>query len=88
MGEAVLSSEKDFTSFSYGGKVIRFRTSPRLRGYRSVKLWDHGYIEVIADYEGIGEIEEYIDLLPILKNLHMDADKFLQPITKVSVKND
>ena len=41
----------------------------------------------MADYEGIGEIEEYIDLLPILENLHMDADKFLQPITKVSVKN-
>ena len=32
--------------------------------------------------------EEYIDLVPILENLYIDKDKFLQPITKVRVSYD
>ena len=31
--------------------------------------------------------EEYIDLVPILKNLYFDADKFLSPIKGVEVVN-
>ena len=31
--------------------------------------------------------EEYIDLIPVLKNLYFDPDTFLAPIKEVSVVN-
>ena len=31
--------------------------------------------------------EEYIDLVPILNNLYIDADAFLKPIRKVELYN-
>ena len=33
-------------------------------------------------------IEEYIDLIPILKNLYMDSEAFLKPIKKVELSYD
>ena len=83
--EAILSSDKNFTSFSYGKHMIRFRTSPRLERYTRIVEWDHGYIVVMAKYEGHEEEEEYIDLIPILKNLYFDPDEFLAPIKKVRI---
>ena len=83
-GCAILSSDGRYTSFSYGGSTIRFLTSPRLLRYEKVLKWDKGYLEVIANYNGREE-EEYIDLLPILDNLLIDADSFLSPIKKVEV---
>lgn len=82
--EAILSSDGIFTSFTYNGHKIRFRTSPRLERYTKVLEWDHGYIVVLAKYNGIEE-EEYIDLIPILRNLYFDEDKFLEPIRKVRI---
>jgi hypothetical protein len=61
-------------------------TSPRLVRYEKVLKWDNGYIEVIANYNGKEE-EEYIDLVPILENLLMDASAFLNPIERVKVSN-
>lgn len=84
-GVAVLSSQGAFTSFAYRGDVIRFRTSKRLVRYSSVRTWDDGYLEVLADY-GKGEVEEFIDLRPILDNLYYDVDAFLKPIRKVEVR--
>ncbi len=84
--EAILSSDKNFTSFSYGKHMIRFRTSPRLERYTRIVEWDHGYIVVMAKYEGHEEEEEYIDLIPILKNLYFDPDEFLAPIKKVRIR--
>ena len=84
-GSAVLSHSGGFSSFSFGGDVIRFATPPCLRRYVRVKKWEAGYIEVDADY-GHGEEEDYIDLLPILNNLYYDAEEFLRPIRKVEVK--
>ncbi len=84
--EAVLSSDKQFTSFAFNGHVIRFRTSPRLERYTKIVEWDHGYIVVMAKYEGCEEEEEYIDLVPILENLYFDADEFLAPIEKVRIE--
>lgn len=84
-GAAYLSHRGGFTSFSFGGDVIRFATSQCLRRYIQVKKWEAGYIEVDADY-GNGVEEDYIDLLPILKNLYYDADEFLKPIRKVEVR--
>ena len=48
--------------------------------------WDNGYIVVMAKYEGSGEEEEYIDLIPILENLYFDVDDFLKPIQKVRIE--
>ena len=56
-----------------------------IKRYTEVKEWDNGYIVVIADYEGMGETEEYIDLLPILKNLYINPETFLKPIKTVKI---
>ena len=83
---ATLSSNGDFTSFTYGNHCIRFRTSPYLERYTSVKEWDNGYIVCMAKYLNAAEPEEeYIDLVPILRNLYFDPVKFLKPIEKVRV---
>lgn len=84
--EAVLSSDKVFTSFRFNGHNIRFKTSPRLERYTRIIEWDNGYIVVMAKYEGHEEEEEYIDLVPILENLYFDVDEFLKPIQKVRIE--
>ena len=85
---ALLSNDKNFTSFEYNGHNIRFKTSPRLERYTEIKEWDHGYLVVMAKYEGNNEPEEeYIDLIPILENLYFDANEFLKPIEKVRIKD-
>jgi len=49
---------------------------------------DHGYIVVMAKYEGNAEPEEeYIDLVPILENLYFDVDEFLNPIKEVRIRH-
>ena len=83
--EATLSSKGDMTSFTFGNYNIRFRTPSRLKRYTEVKEWDNGYIVVMADYDGIGIIEEYIDLIPILENLHINPDTFLKAIKTVKI---
>ena len=85
-GEAFVSNRGGYTIFSYGKKVIRFKTSAKLERYTDIINWDNGYIEVVAQYREVGEVEDYIDLVPILKNLYMDAETFLKPIKKVSLR--
>ena len=82
---ALLSNQGDMTSFRYGNSNIRFRTPKCLKRYTEVKEWNKGYIVVMADYEGLGETEEYIDLLPILKNLYINPETFLKPIKSVKI---
>ena len=82
---ALLSNDGDMTSFRYGNSNIRFRSPKCLKRYTEVKEWDNGYIVVMADYEGLGETEEYIDLLPILKNLYINPETFLKPIKSVKI---
>lgn len=41
----------------------------------------------MADYEGIGIIEEYIDLVPILNNLYINPNIFLKDIKTVKIGN-
>ena len=84
-GVAILSHKGDFSSFSFGGDIIRFVTPRSLRRYIRVKKWEDGYLEVDADY-GHGAEEDYIDLLPILQNLYYNARDFLGPIQRVEVK--
>ena len=53
-----------------------------------MKEWDNGYLVVMAKYKDNDKLEEeYIDLVPILQNLYLDVDKFLNPIKAVEVAN-
>ena len=85
---AFLSNSGNFTSFSYKNRTIRFRTSSSLERYTSIIEWDDGYLVVLAEYKDHSVKEEYIDLIPILKNLYIDSDSFLRPIQKVILKYD
>ena len=86
-GTAILSSFDKYTTFTYGGKTLTFRTCNGLERYTKVLTWDQGYIEVMAKYKHLSEeIEEYIDLIPVLENLYMDKEAFLKPIKKVSIQ--
>ena len=82
--KAYLSNNKDMIKFQYGEKIIRFRGPYSLERFTSVKEWDNGYLVVMAKYQHNKESEEeYIDLIPILKDLYIDAVHFLKPIKEV-----
>ena len=84
---AVLSSFDKYTTFSFGGKTLTFRTCDGLERYVEVLLWDDGYLDVLAKYrQRDSVIEEYIDLEPILEHLHMDKEAFLKPIKNVRIE--
>ena len=84
---AILSSFDKYTTFSFGGKTLTFRTCDGLERYTDVLTWDNGYLEVMAKYrQRDSEIEEYIDLEPILDNLYMDKAASLKPIQKVRIE--
>lgn len=85
MTSAILSSHDGMTSFRHGNYNIRFRSPKILKQYKEVKEWDNGYLVVMADYDGMGVTEEYIDLIPILRNLYIDADDFLKDIQTVKI---
>lgn len=82
--EALLSNRDDFTVFQFREHTIRFRAAYSLERYTEIKEWDNGYLVVMAKYAH-NEIpeEEYIDLVPILKNLLFDVTEFLMPIKAV-----
>ena len=81
---AYLSNDKDMIKFQYEEKIIRFRGPYSLERFTSVKEWDNGYLVVMAKYQHNKESEEeYIDLIPILKNLYIDTVHFLKPIKEV-----
>lgn len=87
--EAILSSKNEYTIFQYNGRMIRFRAPYSLERYTQVKEWDHGYLVVMAKYSHReNEEEEYIDLIPVLENLYMDAEEFLKPVQKVRIEYD
>ena len=52
---------------------------------KKVLEWDNGYLVVSALYNGI-ETEDYIDLIPILKNLCIDPEEFLKNIKEVTIR--
>ena len=83
---ALLSSRDGFTVFQFGKYTIRFRAPYSLERYTEVRKWDNGYLVVMAKYtHNTKPEEEYIDLVPILKNLFFDAATFLAPIKGVKV---
>jgi len=85
--KAYLSNNGEYTTFTFGNRTLTFLTSKSLERYTSVKEWDNGYLVVMAKYSTRpADEEEYIDLIPILENLYMDADTFLNPIRQVEVR--
>ena len=84
--QALLSCEPNFTVFQFGNQVIRFRAPYSLEKYTEVKEWDHGYLVVMAKYKHNEKPEEeYIDMVPVLKDLYFDAERFLKPIQGVRI---
>lgn len=82
---AILTSSGEYTIFEFNNQRIRFATSDRLEKYTEIVEWDNGYLVVMAKYKDLEEIEEYIDLVPILEMLYYDADEFLKPIKEVKI---
>ena len=75
--------------FQYKDRIIRFRGPHSLKYFEDIKEWDNGYIVVMAKYRHNQKPEEeYIDLLSILKDLYIDASKFLEPIREVRLDYD
>lgn len=83
---AILTSKGEYSIFEFDDQVIRFATSDRLEKYTRIMEWDKGYLVVMAKYKGLEEIEEYIDLVPILEILYYNVDEFLKPIKEVKIE--
>ena len=82
---AIIKNIGEYTEFIFDNQIIRFITSARLERYTKIVEWDHGYLVLMAKYKGLDEVEEYIDLVPILENLYYDVDEFLKPIKEVKI---
>ena len=86
-GIAVLSSFDKYTTFTFGEVTLTFRTCDNLDRYTKMLKWENGYLEVMAKYRNSNEeIVEYIDLEPILNDLYMDKEEFLNPIKGVRIE--
>lgn len=82
--QGLLSNRDGFTVFRFGEHTTRFRAPYSLERYTEVKKWDNGYIVVRAKYSHKVDVkEEYMDLVPILKDLYSDTAAFLEPIEGV-----
>lgn len=82
---AILTNKNGYSIFKFNNQTIRFATSDRLEKYIRIKEWDKGYIVVMAKYKNLAEMEEYIDLVPILERLYYNVDEFLKPIKEVKI---
>lgn len=83
-GIAYLSNDKEIIKFQYGNRAICFRGPYLLEYFASIKKWNNSYLVVMAKYRHNQEPEEeYIDLIPVLKSLHIDATQFLKSIQEV-----
>ena len=83
---AYLSNKGEYTTFSVRDRTISFLTSKNLEKYIEIVDWDHGYLVVISKNQGKEQEEDYIDLIPILENLLIDPDSFLEPIKEVKIR--
>ena len=84
---AYLSNDGSYTLVSFNKTRVKFVAPYSLEKYEKVLHWDSGYLEVLAKYTHNSEPEEeYIDLIPILKNLYIEAEDFLSAIKKVEVR--
>lgn len=82
---AMLTNYGKYTIFEFNNQRICFITSGKLERYTKVVEWDNGYLVVMAKYREMLEVEEYIDLIPILNMLYYDTETFLKPIREVKI---
>lgn len=86
---AFLSSRGEYSFFSFRDRIITFLTGKRLEKYTKILEWDNGYLVVLCKNKNEEKLEEdYIDLLPILINLYIEPDEFLNPIKEVKINYD
>lgn len=86
LNTAFLSSSGEYTFFKFRDRVITFLTGKRLEKYTKILEWDNGYLVVLCKNKNEEVLEEdYIDLLPILDNLLIEANEFLKPIKEVKI---
>lgn len=86
MEYATLSNKNGFSVFCFSNYTIRFKAPYSLEHYSSVKEWDNGYLVILAKYRHSAKLEEeYIDLVPILEDLYIDHEKFLNQIKEVRI---
>ena len=86
---AYLSNEGRYTIFEYNGTRLKIIAPEPLVKYLEINEFipKKGYIAVVTDYSCFKQPEEeYIDLIPTLNNLLMDADAFLKPIKKLKLR--
>lgn len=87
--QALLSNRDGFTVLQFGNHTLRFRAPYSLERYTEIKKWDNGYLVVMAKYaHNTMPEEEYIDLIPVLKELQLDTVEFLKPIKEVKLCYD
>ena len=86
METAYLSNNGSYTLFTFRDRTIKFLTSKNLEKYTSVVEWDNGYLVVMSKNYNQDECEDYIDLIPILRNLYMDEEEFLKDIKGVEIR--
>ena len=86
METAYLSNDGQYTFFTFRDRTIKFLTSKNLEKYTSIVEWDNGYLVVMSKNYNQEECEDYIDLIPILRNLYMDEKEFLKDIKGVEIR--
>ena len=87
MSCVILSNDNNFTIFKVDDYIIRFKSPYSLEYYSSIKEWDNGYLVVMAKYRhNLRMEEEYIDLVPILEDLYIDTNSFLESINEVKIQ--
>ena len=84
--QAYLSNCGSYTLFTFRERTIKFLTSKNLEKYTSVVEWDNGYLVVMSKNYNQEPCEDYIDLIPILRNLYMDEEEFLKDIKGVEIR--
>ncbi len=87
MDTAYLSSKGRYIIFTSQGRVIKFMGPYNLERIERVKEWDNGYLVVDVKYYNHPEdIEDYIDLVPILERLYINPEEFISRIQNVEVR--
>ncbi|MCF0223913.1 MAG: hypothetical protein HUK20_06560 [Fibrobacter sp.] len=84
---AYLSNCREYISFAFGGRTIRFKGAYSLTKFDKIKEWENGYIVVDAYFAHSKEpVEDYIDLIPILNDLYIDSHDFLKSVKNVEIR--
>ena len=86
--KARLGNKDGYTTFSFGDTTVRFTAPYSLEHYSRVKEWDNGYLVVDAKYDhNHQDEEEYIDLVPIFRDLYI-PEAVLHDINIVEVEKN